>query len=168
MTSENNDKRLQQKASKALDTVTSTAQKVQRNPVIAHLLRAAERFNDRMGNQFGAAITYFSFLSMIPILMVSFAAAGFILASHPTLLQDIFKPILATAGMGLAVYLMMPHVASGEYSRLMTIGVILIAVVLYVFFVFLFGAINQEDMEYLPGGKKITSAMIRLKIWKAK
>ncbi|BBQ81791.1 inner membrane protein YhjD [Klebsiella sp. WP7-S18-CRE-02] len=94
MTSENNDKRLQQKASKALDTVTSTAQKVQRNPVIAHLLRAAERFNDRMGNQFGAAITYFSFLSMIPILMVSFAAAGFILASHPTLLQDIFDKIL--------------------------------------------------------------------------
>ncbi len=88
--------------------------------------------------------------------------------ARPKLLQDIIKPILATAGMGLAVYLMMPHVASGEYSRLMTIGVILIAVVLYVFFVFLFGAINQEDMEYLPGGKKITSVMTRLKIWKAK
>lgn len=54
---------------------------MQRNPVIAHLLRAAERFNDRLGNQFGAAITYFSFLSMIPILMVSFAAAGFVLAA---------------------------------------------------------------------------------------
>ena len=72
------------------------------------------------------------------------------------------------ACMALAVYRVMPHVASGEYSRLMTIGVILIAVVLYVFFVFLFGAINQEDMEYLPGGKKITSVMTRLKIWKAK
>ena len=95
MTSENNDKRLQQKASKALDSVTTTAQKIQRQPVIAHLIRAAERFNDRLGNQFGAAITYFSFLSMIPILMVAFAAAGFILASHPTLLQDIFNKILA-------------------------------------------------------------------------
>ena len=31
---------------------------------------------------------------MIPILMVSFAAAGFVLASHPTLLQDIFNKIL--------------------------------------------------------------------------
>lgn len=78
----------------ALKTVTGTAAKVQRNPVIAHLLRAAERFNDRLGNQFGAAITYFSFLSMIPILMVSFAAAGFVLARHPTLLQDIFDKIL--------------------------------------------------------------------------
>jgi membrane protein len=62
--------------------------------MVAHIIRAAERFNDRLGNQFGAAITYFSFLSMIPILMVSFAAAGFVLASHPTLLQDIFDKIL--------------------------------------------------------------------------
>ena len=48
------------KANQALKTVTGTAAKVQRNPVIAHLLRAAA-FNDRLGNQFGAAITYFSF-----------------------------------------------------------------------------------------------------------
>ena len=61
MTSENNDKRLQQKASKALDSVTTTAQKIQRQPVIAHLIRAAERFNDRLGNQFGAAITFHSY-----------------------------------------------------------------------------------------------------------
>lgn len=65
-----------------------------RVPVILHMARAATRFNDRMGNQFAAAITYFSFLSMIPLLMVSFAAAGFVLASHPTLLQDIFDHIL--------------------------------------------------------------------------
>lgn len=64
------------KVSQALETVTTTAEKVQRQPVIAHLIRATERFNDRLGNQFGAAITYFSFLSMIPILMVSFAAKG--------------------------------------------------------------------------------------------
>lgn len=43
-------------------TVTETAEKIQRRPMIAHLLRATERFNDRLGNQFGAAITYFSFL----------------------------------------------------------------------------------------------------------
>lgn len=64
------------KVSQTLETVTTTAEKVQRQPVIAHLIRATERFNDRLGNQFGAAITYFSFLSMIPILMVSFAAGA--------------------------------------------------------------------------------------------
>lgn len=89
-----NDSTVAKKANQALKSVTGTAEKVQRNHMVAHIIRAAERFNDRLGNQFGAAITYFSFLSMIPILMVSFAAAGFVLASHPTLLQDIFDKIL--------------------------------------------------------------------------
>jgi len=87
--------------------------------------------------------------------------------AKPRILNDFIRPILATACMGLVVYLIMPHVASGEYSRLMTIGVILIAIVAYVFFTFFFGAINQEDMEYMPGGKRITSIMNRLGIWKA-
>ncbi len=34
------------KVSQALETVTTTAEKVQRQPVIAHLIRATERFND--------------------------------------------------------------------------------------------------------------------------
>ena len=38
-------------------------------PSVAHIIRAVDRFNDRLGSQFGAAITYFSFLSLIPILM---------------------------------------------------------------------------------------------------
>lgn len=37
------------KASKALGTVTTLAERVQQIPMIAHLIRAAERFNDRMG-----------------------------------------------------------------------------------------------------------------------
>ncbi|RWR02296.1 membrane protein [[Pantoea] beijingensis] len=73
-------------------------------PSVAHFIRAGERFTDRLGNQFGAAITYFSFLSLIPILMVSFAAVGFVLAAHPDLLtslinkmvSNISDPMLAT------------------------------------------------------------------------
>nr|WP_249215805.1 inner membrane protein YhjD [Citrobacter sp. JGM124] len=79
----------------ALDSTIDSVNKTARNPVVAHLLRTVERFNDRMGNQFGAAITYFSFLSLIPMLMVSFAVGGYILASHPTLLEDIFAKILS-------------------------------------------------------------------------
>lgn len=79
----------------ALNSTIDTLNKTARNPIVAHLLRTVERFNDRMGNQFGAAITYFSFLSLIPMLMVSFAAAGYILAEHPTLLEDIFAKILS-------------------------------------------------------------------------
>ncbi|WJY15212.1 inner membrane protein YhjD [Pectobacteriaceae bacterium CE90] len=65
-------------------------------PSVAHFIRAGERFNDRMGNQFGAAITYFSFLSLIPILMVSFAAAGFVLASNPDMLAELINHIVNT------------------------------------------------------------------------
>lgn len=57
------------------------------------MIRATERFSDRMGSQFGAAITYFSFLSLIPILMVSFAGVGFFLASNPDILTDLINKI---------------------------------------------------------------------------
>lgn len=67
--------------------------KVGAYPPIAHVIRAVERFNDRMGSQFGAAITYFSFLSLIPILMVSFAGVGFFLASNPDILTDLINKI---------------------------------------------------------------------------
>ena len=87
--------------------------------------------------------------------------------ARPKIVQDILKPILATACMGLVVYLIMPQVASGEYSRFVTIGVILIAIVAYAFFTFLLGVIHKEEMEYLPGGKRITAALVRLKIWNA-
>lgn len=63
-------------------------------PAVAHFIRALDRFNDRLGSQFGAAITYFSFLSLIPILMVSFAAVGFVLASNQDLLTDIINKIV--------------------------------------------------------------------------
>jgi membrane protein len=63
-------------------------------PAVSHFLRAIERFNDRLGSQFGAAITYFSFLSLIPILMVSFAAIGFVLASNGELLQRLIASIV--------------------------------------------------------------------------
>ncbi|MDL4914237.1 MAG: inner membrane protein YhjD [Enterobacterales bacterium endosymbiont of Blomia tropicalis] len=65
-------------------------------PAVAHFIRAIDRFNDRLGSQFGAAITYFSFLSLIPILMVSFAAVGFVLASNQGLLTDVINKIVSS------------------------------------------------------------------------
>ena len=117
-------------ARKTLNTVTDVAQRVQRRPMIAHLIRAAERFNDRMGNQFGAAITYFSFLSMIPILMVSFAAAGFILASHPTLLQDIFDKILMNVSDPTLAATLKSTISTAVQQRT-TVGLVGLAIALY-------------------------------------
>ncbi len=56
---------------------------------IRHLTRAIRRFTERLGYQFAAALTYFSFLAMVPILMVAFSIAGFVLSSQPGLLATL-------------------------------------------------------------------------------
>lgn len=81
-------------------------------------------------------------------------------------IDNFFKPMLATAGMSFVVYMLMPHVESGEYSRPLTILVIMAAIAVYVFLIFFFGALKKEDMKFIPGGRRITALMIRLNIWK--
>lgn len=63
-------------------------------PRVAHIIRAVDRFNDRLGSQFGAAITYFSVLSLISMLMLSFSVTGFFLASNPFLLTELIEKIV--------------------------------------------------------------------------
>jgi membrane protein len=58
-------------------------------PGMAHLIRAWNRAQDRMASQLAAAITYFSFLSLVPILMVAFSIAGLVLSSQPRLLDSL-------------------------------------------------------------------------------
>lgn len=113
-----------------LKHVNKTVKRIERNPMVAHILRAVERFNDRLGNQFGAAITYFSFLSLIPILMVSFASAGYILASHPTLLQDIFDKILANVSDPTLAQTLKSTINTAVQQRT-TVGLVGLAVALY-------------------------------------
>ncbi|HEX3778084.1 MAG TPA: inner membrane protein YhjD [Pseudonocardiaceae bacterium] len=60
-----------------------------RYPWLDHLVRANESFTDNHGNHYAAAITYFSVLSLVPILMVAFAAASFVLAHEPTVLAQL-------------------------------------------------------------------------------
>jgi membrane protein len=54
-------------------------ERLKQKPWVEHLLRAVERFLNRLGNQFGAAITYFSVLALVPILLFAFAVLGFVL-----------------------------------------------------------------------------------------
>lgn len=76
-------------------------EKLSAKPWIAHLIRGIERFNERLGSQFAAAITYFSFLSLIPILIAAFGIAGLVLATQPQLIEELkaqVADVLATAG----------------------------------------------------------------------
>ena len=59
----------------------------QKWPWFDHLMRMQERFGAMGGTQYAAGITYFSVLSMFPILMLLFAAVAFMLVNNPEALQ---------------------------------------------------------------------------------
>ncbi|MDO4928869.1 MAG: YhjD/YihY/BrkB family envelope integrity protein [Corynebacterium sp.] len=58
-------------------------------PWFDHVMRMNERYGAEGGNQYAAGITYFSVLSMFPILMLVFATAATVLARRPELLDDV-------------------------------------------------------------------------------
>lgn len=74
-------------------------ERVKGKPWVAHLLRAVERFLARLGIEFGAGITYFSVLALVPILLFAFASLGFFLTVlRPDLVDDIVNTFAASIG----------------------------------------------------------------------
>ncbi len=65
------------------------------------MLRANDAFNERYGNHYAAAITYFSVLSVIPILMVAFAIVGFVVAGNQAVIDQITTGINESVPEGL-------------------------------------------------------------------
>ena len=61
-----------------------------------HVMRAQERYQDSKGDFFAAGITYFTVFALFPLLMVGFAAGGFVLSRQPDLLADIEVRIKST------------------------------------------------------------------------
>jgi membrane protein len=72
-----------------------------KNPWLDHVIRANDAFGERYGNHYAAAITYFSVLSLFPLLMVGFSIAGFVLAGNETALNELRNGILSAAPQGL-------------------------------------------------------------------
>jgi membrane protein len=64
-----------------------------RFPAVRHLAEAWSLLNRSRGNQFAAAITYFSFLALFPLLLLGVAVLGFVLHSHPDLLRSLLNKI---------------------------------------------------------------------------
>jgi membrane protein len=74
-------------------------ERLKQRPSIAHLSRAFTHFGLRLGSQFGAAITYFSVLAVVPVLMLAFSIAGFVLTiSRPELLEPLATSIADALG----------------------------------------------------------------------
>ena len=60
-----------------------------RHEWLDHLVRAGARYTERHGDHYAAAVTYFSVLSLVPLLMIAFAVAGFVLRARPDLLAEL-------------------------------------------------------------------------------
>ena len=73
-----------------------------RYPWLDHLVRAGARYTDHHGDHYAAAITFFSILSLVPLLMIAFAIAGYVLFFNPALLDEIRQAINAALPPNLA------------------------------------------------------------------
>ncbi|HSV66664.1 MAG TPA: YhjD/YihY/BrkB family envelope integrity protein [Mycobacteriales bacterium] len=60
-----------------------------RYQALDHLFRAATRYKDANGDYLAAGVAYYSFLSIVPLLLLILSVAGFVLAAHPALLGDL-------------------------------------------------------------------------------
>jgi membrane protein len=72
------------------------------HPWFDHLVRAGTRYTDHHGDHYAAAITFFSILSLVPLLMIAFAVAGYVLFFNPNLLNEIKEAITAAVPPNLA------------------------------------------------------------------
>ncbi|HEU5268268.1 MAG TPA: YhjD/YihY/BrkB family envelope integrity protein, partial [Jatrophihabitans sp.] len=60
---------------------------------LRHAIAAWQLMGRNNANQYAAAITYFSFLALFPLLLLAVSVAGFILHSHPAAQQQLFNHI---------------------------------------------------------------------------
>ncbi|MFD8246287.1 inner membrane protein YhjD [Nocardia sp. NPDC059691] len=78
-----------------IDNVKAGIQRrIQAQPWLDHLVRAAGRYQRQRGDYYAAGITYFTVLSLFPLLMIAFAVAGVILSSNPDLLGELQSKIV--------------------------------------------------------------------------
>ncbi|MFT4124721.1 MAG: YhjD/YihY/BrkB family envelope integrity protein [Gordonia sp. (in: high G+C Gram-positive bacteria)] len=66
----------------------------QRWPWLDHLILMQDRYTVRRGNQHAASIAFTGILALVPIIMVAFAIGGFVLASQPTLIDEIKEAVV--------------------------------------------------------------------------
>ena len=66
-------------------------------PWFDHVMRAAMRYKGQGGDHYAAAITYFTVLSLFPLLMVAFSVAGFVLAGNADLMGQLKDQIADSA-----------------------------------------------------------------------
>ncbi|MFC7341381.1 inner membrane protein YhjD [Saccharopolyspora griseoalba] len=94
------------------------------------LIRAFERYTKQYGDYYAAAITYFSVLALVPLLMIAFAIAGFVLAGNPDLLARL-QDSITSAVPSPAMSQMLNRVVDQAIQQAGAVGVIGLLAALY-------------------------------------
>lgn len=63
-------------------------------PWLEHLLATLTRYGERRGSTYAAAIAFTGILALVPVLMVTFSIAGFVLASRPELVDTLVDQVV--------------------------------------------------------------------------
>lgn len=79
--------------------------------------------------------------------------------------SGVLMPVVSSAVMGILVYLLHGPLASSLGNTLATLICIAAAVLVYVIMLLVTGALDKEDMKYIPGGKITTRLMNRIGFW---
>jgi len=113
--------------------VKERLERLKAKPWVAHLLRAGERFLSRLGDQFGAAITYFSVLALIPVLLFAFAVLGFVLTVlRPDLINNIVDAFAGAVGtVDLAVKQQLVGLVSDTLGNWRGVGIVALLSAVY-------------------------------------
>lgn len=67
----------------AFEGIKSLIERLKRNRAVAKVLIIQKRFGEDGGGSLAAALTYYAFLSLFPLLLVAASAMGFVLADDP-------------------------------------------------------------------------------------
>ncbi len=65
----------------------------QQHSWLRHIVSAWQLLQRNNGSQYAAAITYFSFLALFPLLLLAVSVTGFVLHSHPGVERDFFAHV---------------------------------------------------------------------------
>ncbi|WP_433599596.1 inner membrane protein YhjD [Nocardia sp. CA-135953] len=78
-----------------IDNIKATLERrIQSRPWLDHLIRAGGNYQRQRGDYYAAGITYFTVLSLFPMLMVAFAIAGSVLSGDPEMLTELRNKII--------------------------------------------------------------------------
>jgi membrane protein len=93
------------------------------------VMQAQRRYSDCQGNFYAAGLTYFTIFAMFPLLMVGFAAVGFVLSVRPDLLHELEDRIRTSASGGFSQQLI--DLMDTAIKSRTSVGIIGLAVALW-------------------------------------